>query len=285
MNSTTRRSRVVALAGIDGSGKTSVIRRFAELWPEARPAATLTLRCPAYHDTPNVAFARLSERLQRFSNTADALGSVELKAAAMYLQMTLHGPIERCLLDAYQPAVLLTEHHSLIASLAYGGFYTTLVRQHADAALETPLRAQLDAGSPGSFDEIAHWASLHAERFGTPASVFEVGLAVAGLLKRPRAEVIGELTRRYGTGLPDVLLLLDLPAEVAIERLRARGDAQAEVHEQAPMLERLRALYLDVAGYLTREHPEIETTVIDAAASGSLDDTLRQVIRRAGMAC
>src|SRR5439155_28752 len=112
---------------------------------------------------------------------------------------------------------------------------------------------------------------------------FELGLAVAAILKRPRAELIPELARRYGTSLPDVLLLLDLPAAIAVGRLRARGDIQGELHEQAPMLEQLRRLYHDVADYLKREHPETETFVIDSASSDSVDDTLREVMRRAGI--
>jgi hypothetical protein len=274
-----QKQRVVAVAGIDGCGKTSVIRRFGELWPGSRGHA-IALTCPTFHETPNVPFARLSERLHRFSRAADALGSFELKGAALYLQMTLHGPVERCLLDAYRPALLLTEHHSLVDTLAYGAIYTTMIRKPADAALERPLREALDSGAPGSYDEIVDWAALHAEQFGTAASVFDLGLAVATMLTRPRAELIPELTRRYGTGLPDVLLLLDLPVPLAIERLRARGEAQGELHEQAAMLEQLRRLYHDVADYLKREHPETETFVIDAASSGDIDDTLRAMLQR-----
>jgi thymidylate kinase len=274
--------RVVAVAGIDGCGKTSVIRRFAEMWPDGH-GGTLSLTCPTYHLTPNAPFARLSERLHRFSRAADALGSFELKGAALYLQMTLHGPVERCLLDAFRPAFLLTEHHSLVDTLAYGPIYTTMIRKHADLALEGRLRELLDSGSPGSYDEIVHWAAQHAKVAGTPASVFELGLSLATMLKRPRAELVPELTRRYGTGLPDVLLLLDVPVETALERLRARGDSHGELHEQAPLLEQLRRLYHDVAEYLKHEHPETETFVIDAVSSGSVDDTLRTVMQRAGM--
>jgi thymidylate kinase len=277
-----RERRVVAVVGIDGCGKSSVIRRFAELWPDAH-GGTLALSCPTYHETPNTPFARLSERLHRFSRAADALGSFELKGAALYLQMTLYGPVERCLLDAYRPAFLLTEHHSLVDTLAYGAIYTRMIHKHADAALEAPLRETLDSRAPGSYDEIVDWAARHAEQAGTPASLFELGLAVATMLRRPRAELVDELRRRYGTGLPDVLLLLDLPAQVAIERLRARGDAKGELHEQAPMLDQLRRLYHEVAEYVKREHPKTETFVIDAASTGSVDDTLREVMRRAGM--
>jgi thymidylate kinase len=277
-----RSERVVAVTGIDGCGKSSVIRRFAELWPNAR-RDTLALTCPTYHETPNAPFARLSERLHRFSRAADALGSFELKGAALYLQMTLHGPVERCLLEAYRPVFLLTEHHSVVDTLAYGAIYRMLIRKHADATLEAPLRERLDSRAPGSYDEIVQWAALHAEYAGTPASIFELGLAVARMLDQPRASLVDELTRRYGTGLPDVLLLLDLPAETAIERLRARGDAQGELHEQAPMLEKLRRLYLDEAACLKREHPGTETFVIDAVSSGSIDETLREVMKRAGI--
>jgi thymidylate kinase len=272
--------RVVAVTGIDGCGKSSVIRRFAELLPDARGRA-LTLTCPTYHETPNTPFARLSERLHRFSRASDALGSFELKGAALYLQMTLHGPIERCLLENYRPSFLLTEHHSLVDTLAYGAIYTSMIRQQASAHLEPPLRAQLDEGAPGSYQEIVQWAALHAERAGTPASLLELGFAIATLLKQPRAELIAELTRRYGTGLPDVLLLLDLPAPVAVERLRLRGDVRGELHEETPMLEQLRRLYLEVAGYLEREHPDTSTFVIDAGSSKNIDDTLREVVRHA----
>jgi thymidylate kinase len=274
--------RVVAVAGIDGCGKSSVIRRFTERWPAARGRA-LALTCPTYHETPNAPFARLSERLHRFSRASDVLGSFELKGAALYLQMTLHGPVERCLLETYRPAFLLTEHHSLVDTLAYGAIYTAMIRTHADPALERPLREQLDSTAPGSYDEIAQWAAIHAEHAGMPSSVFELGLAVARLLARPRAEVIPELTRHYGTGLPDVLVVLDLPVPLAIERLRARGDVQGELHEQVPMLEQLRRQYHEVAAYLTREHSTTETIVIDVASSGSADETLREVMRRAGM--
>ena len=176
-----QRPRVVAVVGIDGCGKSSVIRRFTERWPAARGRA-LTLTCPTYHQTPNAPFAHLSEQLHRFSRAADALGSFELKGAALYLQMTLHGPVERCLLEAYRPAFLLTEHHSLVDTLAYGVIYTTMISQHADLALEPSLREQLDSDAPGSYDEIVHWAALHAEHTGMPSSLFELGLGIAPCL-------------------------------------------------------------------------------------------------------
>jgi thymidylate kinase len=278
-----RGQRVVAVAGIDGCGKSSVIRRFSERWRETRGPRALALTCPTYHETPNAPFARLSERLHRFSRVSDALGSFELKGAALYLQMTLHGPVERCLLETYQPACLLIEHHSLVDTLAYGAIYTAMIRKHADPALEPLLREKLDAGAPGSYDEIVQWAALHAEQTGMPSSLFELGAAVARVLARPRAEIVPELTRLYGTGLPDVLLVLDLPVQLAIERLRARGDVQGELHEQAPMLEQLRRNYHDVAEYLSRDHSKTETFVIDAASSGSVDETLREVVQRAGI--
>jgi len=278
----TAHGRVIAVAGIDGCGKTSLIRRFTELWPDGS-GGVLTLTCPNYHLTPNAPFARLSERLHQFSTTADALGSVELKGAAMYLQMTLHGPVERCLLDAYRPACLLTEHHSIVDTLAYGAIYTSMIRGYADAALEAPLRAAIDSHAPGGYDEIVKWAALHAQQVGTPKSLFELGLAVARLLTQPRPAIVAELTRRYGVGLPDVLIVLALPVPLAIERLRARGDVQRELHEQAPMLEHLRRFYHDVAEYLRREHPAVEILVIDVAKSGTVEETLREMMRRADM--
>ena len=49
------------------------------------------------------------------------------------------------------------------------------------------------------------------------------------------------------------------------------------------MLEKLRRQYLDVADYLQREHPEVQTVVMDATSAGGVDEVLRDVMQRIGI--
>jgi hypothetical protein len=202
----------------------------------------------------------------------------------MALQMTLYGPVERFILETYQPEFLLSEHHALIDTLAYGAFYTRMVRAAVDRArFEAPLRERLAAAGPGAFEAIERWHARENGRLGEEVPLWSLGLHVCRLLEKPREEMIPALARRYRSRLPDVVLLLDLPAQVAVERLAKRGGAHAELHEQAGFLEQLRKSYHEVIQYLGRAHPEVQTYVIDTAASQGVDETLREVLRKSGM--
>ena len=43
------------------------------------------------------------EQMKIFSDGCDEIGSAEMKALSMYLQMTLYGPVERFFLDTFSP--------------------------------------------------------------------------------------------------------------------------------------------------------------------------------------
>jgi len=273
----------IAVVGIDGSGKSSVIRCFGELSP-APPGEVVVMTCPTYHETPNAPMATLSRQLDALSKTGDALGSFELKATAMFLQMTLYGPIERFFLETYQPEYLLSEHNALIDCLGYGAFYVQMVRNPIDRQkIESPLRQRMDAFMPHSFDEILQWHELESRRIGERVSFWNLAPHASDLLQRPRSSVIQELGRRFRTTLPEIVLLLDVPADVAMARLRARGDSGGELHEQSGFLELLRRSYHEVVDYLQREHPEIQAYIIDTESAQSVDHTLQAVLQRTGI--
>ncbi|MBI4508014.1 MAG: hypothetical protein HY698_00160 [Deltaproteobacteria bacterium] len=276
-----RGTRVVAVVGIDGSGKTSVIRRFIELSPSGQ-GRVATMTCPKYHETPNVPFHALSRQLDALSRAGDELSSFEIKATAMYLQMTLYGAVQRFLVDSYQPRFILSEHHAVVDTLAYGAFYTRMVQKGvSQKEYEAPLLARL---GKQALEDIIRWHEAESERTGERIPFWDIAPRVADLLKEPPGKVIPELERRYRASLPDVVLVLDVTPEMAISRLAARGDVQGEVHENPVFLEQLRRCYQELAGYLIRERPEVQTHVINASASESIDGTLREVMRRSGIA-
>ena len=230
----------IAVVGIDGAGKSTVMRRFVELAPV--PAETaLTMTCPQYHDTRDAPLADLSRSLATFSHASDALGSFELKMVAMYLQMTLYGPVESFLLDTYSPRFLLSEHHALIDTLAYGSFYTTMVKRAPDRArLEQPLREHLGQVDPDAYYEIERWHRRENHRLGRELALWDVALHARHVLGQPWPAVIGDLGALYRTGLPDIALFLDLPVTTALERVALRDGSAAELHEQAGFLHQLR---------------------------------------------
>ncbi len=249
-------TKKIAVVGIDGAGKSTVVRRLLELAGGEVSAMT----CPAYHDTPNAPLAELSRAMEDFSRAADSLGSFELKATALFLQMTLYGPVERFFLETFRPRHLVSERHALVDSLAYGPFYTRMIRRAPDrSALEGPLRERLGAG----YEAILAWS---------PA-LWEVALQVRDLFSLPWPEQISELGRAYRTRLPDSVLFLDAPVATALERLSGRS--QAELHEKAAVLAELRESYLKVL-----ERLEVETHVI--RSSGSLEETLQGVLEASG---
>ncbi len=261
-----RMTRRISVVGIDGCGKSTVLDRFLEL---VRGADVAGLTCPQYHRTPDAPLARLSERLDEFSRAADSLGSFELKATALFLQMTLYGPVERFALETFRPAFLLSERHALVDSLAYGPFYVQMVRQNPDRArFEPALRGRL------AWDDIVRWQSLRSER-----SIWDLALEVRDLFRLPFRETVRALGREYGTTLPDVLLLLDVDVPTALERLSRR--AEAELHENGAVLEQLRRSYLGTIEALRREHPEVEVHVVRGGAG--VDETLHEVLARSGM--
>ncbi len=273
-------ARKIAVVGIDGCGKSTVIRRFLELSPLEKGEA-LVMNCPLYHDTPNSPLRDLSRRMDAFSQAADRLGSFELKAAALYLQMTLYGCVESFFLETYRPRFLLSERHALVDSLAYGPFYGKMVQKEITAEeWEAPLRRELEKFSEGTLEAIQSWHRQENRRGGRTGNFWDIPSDVRDIFGQQVERTIELLGERYRTSLPDVVLLLDLPAEVARERVGRREGATRELHETTSMLDALRKSYHHVVPGLGSR---VETHVIDTGSGASIDETLEVVLQRAGL--
>jgi len=136
-------TRTIAIVGIDGSGKTTVIRRMLERLPSRWDVVGL-INCPDYHEIPNAPLAQLSRDLDAFSQIADGLGDFQLKGVALYLQMTLYGPLSRFVVDTFHPRLLLSARHAVFDSLAYGSLYANIMKKPLDRARhEAALRELL----------------------------------------------------------------------------------------------------------------------------------------------
>ncbi|WUA09981.1 hypothetical protein OG225_10055 [Nocardia sp. NBC_01377] len=168
------------------------------------PDAFAAMTCPDFHNTRDVPLTELSTQLKAFSVGCDEISILEMKATAMYLQMTLFGPVERHFLDTWSPDVLVFEHHPLIELQVYGPLYMALAgpdwnghdREHEIAAVQERHR-------PGTFDDILAWQHSQAARLGSARDIWSLLSEIADLVGRNITASVAGFAARFRTTLPD----------------------------------------------------------------------------------
>ncbi|MBF6370260.1 hypothetical protein IU469_31820 [Nocardia puris] len=282
-------TRRVAVVGIDGAGKSSIMARLRELAPDsdrsgasgaAVPTAFASMTCPDFHNTRDVPCADLSRQLKAFSVGCDEVGGLEMKAVAMYLQMTLFGPVERHFLDTFAPEVLVFERHPLVELLVYGPLYTQLARPQWRASVkEAEIEGVLERHAPGTFADIRAWHRAEAARLGASPDLWSVLDEVADLVGRDTAQAVAAFGHRFRTTLPDAVLWLDAPPEQAAARCVERsGSAPREAHETAQHLTALREGYLRVQRTLAEAFPHVTFHRIDTGDGADLERSVRDCV-------
>lgn len=278
MTGRSERTRRVAVVGLDGSGKSSVIARLREIAGVGFSGTT----CPDFHDTPDAPLHVLSRAMKAFSDGADEIGSTEAKVLAMYCQMTLYGPVERFFLDTYAPSVFVCERHPLIESFVYGPFYSGLMGTAFDGtAIETEARRVLDRHAAGTLELISTWNSAVNRRVGSEAGLWETLPEILDVLTRDFGSAAGSMAARYRTDMPDVVLWLDAPPLQAAARCAERsGGLAGEMHETAEFLTVLRHGYLDIRAGLAEHYPQVEFHQIDTSDDAGLDESVRACVEK-----
>ena len=274
-------TRRVAIVGIDGAGKSSVMARLRELAPTGDPDAFAAMTCPDFHNTRDVPLTELSTQLKAFSVGCDEISSLEMKATAMYLQMTLFGPVERHFLDTWSPDVLVFERHPLIELQVYGPLYVALAGPDWNGHdREHEIAAVLERHRPGTFDDILAWQHSQAARLGSARDIWSLLSEIADLVGRDITASVAGFAARFRTTLPDAVLWLDVPPEQAAVRCALRsGEGMEEAHETAERLAMLREGYLRVRDTLASAFPEIGFHRIDTADGVDLDESVRACVR------
>ncbi|MEV0296907.1 hypothetical protein [Nocardia sp. NPDC050710] len=273
-------TRRVAIVGIDGAGKSSVMARLRELAPAGDPGSFAAMTCPDFHNTRDVPLTDLSKQLKAFSVGCDEISSLEMKATAMYLQMTLFGPVERHFVDTWAPDVLVFERHPLIELLVYGPLYVALARPEWNGHdREAEIAAVLERHRPGTFDDILAWQRRESTRLGSAPDIWLLLSEIADLVGREITASVAGFAARFRTTLPDAVLWLDAPPEQAAARCAERSaDGFKEAHETAERLAALRAGYLRVRDTLAVAYPEVGFHRIDTGDGVDLDESVRACV-------
>lgn len=261
-------THTLAILGIDGSGKSSVAAQLQQQ-VQAAGSSFAVMTCPQYHRTVGILHRPLSEALEALNQIGDEWGSFELKGAALFLQMTLFGPIQQQIQTMQQPNLLVSERHALIDTLVYSGFYTRMVKQDLDpAVLEPRLRERLG----DQFSLITDWIDAENQRLGREISLWNLATYVRDLCGQPFPALMQELGRQFQTPLPDVAVFIDIAPEVAAARIAARGEQQ-ELHEQLAVLQQLQQGYLKLLQALDVAIPNLQVLIVP----GDNDSTPEQL--------
>jgi hypothetical protein len=244
------------------------------------PRAFKSITCPDFHDTPDAPLHELSRKMKIFSHGCDEVGSAEMKALSMYLQMTLYGPVERFFLDTYRPEVLVCERHPLIDTFVYGPLYVLLASSEWDGgALEPAIRSVVDRSGGEVFASVSGWHTSESERLGDKIGLWERFADVASAVQAEFSTAVAGFGERYRTTLPDVVLWLDVPPEQAAARCAARSSSGVvETHETPEFLAILREGYLRFQESMLRAFPDVRIHVVDTSDGVDVDSSVRACI-------
>jgi hypothetical protein len=255
----------VAITGVDGTGKTTLVRALAA----AEEPGLVAFRAPQYHEHPAAPRAALARAIDAMSEHADASRQPALKAVALFMSMTLYGEVERQLETALAPVTLVGERQCYLDSLAYARFYRPLLARDLDeAALAGPLAASLgDAG----LAEVLAWAVQVARRDGafSPDGLWRWPTAIAALFGLPTPALLTALEGVYAARWPDRVILLTLSEAALGRRLEAKwqqaGAPPRELHEQHGLLLALQAALAEVAAMAANLRPGLHVETLDVS--------------------
>lgn len=218
---TQRRPRTatrVAVVGIDGAGRTTICRLLQNgaVFNQHRIDQDLTVvHALRPYETPGAPFRHLSRKLHSLATAAELLGQPELKAAALYLQLSTYAPVEHFLCEAYLPETLVTAGHPLVDTLAH-----------------LPIQRPLAVASEGDWQhaidpDVLAAAEAWADGIGCPTDLRALGHEVLSLYGLPVEQLLERFRRRFRVNLPDVVILLDVDPAEAVRRLGGEGEGDA----------------------------------------------------------
>ena len=257
----------VSLTGVDGSGKTTIIRRLRER--QADFPGVAAFQAPQFHEDPLLPRADLSKAIDDLSVAADLSGDVSLKSLALFLSMTMYGDMERHILETRRPSVLIGERQCVLDALTYARFYLPLLSSGAAPSRGGALHPL-----------IMEWLGTVAAR--APEVGFDAKDLTGSLVRVFTAEpavLVPRLLKLFAAELPDHIVILGTsPQDLAARLVEKRGSTNAELHETAETLQGLAHALQKTAPLLQLMKPGLRVHGVSTqgrTADESVDDVLR----------
>lgn len=258
----------VSLTGVDGSGKTTIIRRIRQRQDSA--GGFYAFRAPQFHEDPSLPHSDLSRAIDDLSVAADLSGNVTVKSLALFLSMTLYGDVENHILQARRPSVLIGERQCFLDALAYARFYQPML---ATAA------ARPAGPAPKLHPLITEWLSVVAAR--DPSLALDVKDMTGYLLRvfaGEPAAIVGRLMKLFRASVPDrIIILRTTPEDLATRLSEKRAGTAAELHEKAETLQGLDHALLQTAPLLKYLKPSLRIEEL-ITTERSIDESVDAVL-------
>ncbi|HEX4925747.1 MAG TPA: hypothetical protein VFV50_16760 [Bdellovibrionales bacterium] len=219
--------RTLSILGVDGSGKTTMLKELGEKLSESR---VVTLRVPQYHETEGVARPELSRALEELGVLADSRRDPTLKAMSLFLAMPLYSESVASLARGTGAELVITERHPLVDSLAYAPFYRKLLKGTFDWSTV-----------PSTHLFVKQWARDVMSRWLSPADCQpeQLPARLEQLFALENTKLLGALKHIYRCDFPDQAILLSVTQEQLAVRIAAKGTR--EIHEEVSTLMALQS--------------------------------------------
>ena len=269
--------KLLAIFGIDGSGKSVLLKEIL------KRNCVKTIICPRYHEKSISPYSELSETLNLMNQLGDDLDCFELKAMAVYFQLTLYRPV----LDfemkqegsgfTYSNSII-SERHPLVDSLIYGPFFAKkLEKPLSDDFIKNSLIPALTRLKPNGFKLFTDWFDLENIRMGRSTSLHEFPMYLKTIFNLGARELYDEIQKHFRVALPDQAVFLDIEIDLALEYIHERSTYR-ESHENREGLTRLKEGYTQVFKFLGHLYPEMRLTVIKPKRGESIQEIAEQVL-------
>ncbi|WP_165975277.1 deoxynucleoside kinase [Actinomadura rubrisoli] len=256
----------VAVVGIDGSGKSTVIRLLT---------GGATVSCLRAHENPDGPLHALSRHLGAMSRDADRLGAPDLKLAVLYLQMCTYAVTERFFIREMGAQVVISERHPIVDALVYIPIYRSAIERATGPDRPAELRRGLASLDTANVEAALAWCERLGRRLGDTPDLTTVAADLVRLADLPAEEQAAALAVRFDVSLPDVVVFLDIDVAEARRRIHER-DRPPEMHERQDRLRQIREGY-DTA-LKSLEKPRVHRILADTASPAELAAEIDRLI-------
>lgn len=267
--------RTIAITGIDGSGKSTLIRKLYDEY--AGDPAVKVFACPSYHHLPGSGVDELSLIFEKVNQLGNEHRNYDLKLLGLYLQMTLYKQVLHRFSRSPNLSVIISERHALIDTIVYGALYARIISGGIDRQIWQPvIEKELNRLQPGAFAKLEEWIGCLNESNGVDYSIWNYTALVKKVFAEPGETLLNRLFTLFGLSLPDHICFLKINPQMALERLKARNK-ELELHENADRLQALQDQYLELLQHIGKNYPSTRISLLEDTDYNQLKTCIQPV--------
>lgn len=244
----------ISIAGVDGSGKTTLITSLRDEYHER------ILYSPQTYKESTLPLYELSLAIDKIGKWADQNKVPVLKGISLFLGMTLYKEITTFIEKKEKPKRLIVERHPIIDTMAYAKFFLPMLNKDMPKnQIDQGLNQVLNEHELNLVD--AHIKSLTSNQY----SLANLNYFIFNLLNHDRVTVFNNLKNFYQLNPPDLYLILKMNSEVVASRFQGRESVGA--HENAKILMVLQNEMIEICEFVKNIDHQFNFKILDANQS------------------